>query len=322
MVGYPTETAYPSVQDSLRQSVLLFFALISITGVLAFGLSKQLARPIKDLTRSAQAISDGNLDQQVFVQGGSELRQLARAFNTMSGNLKQKMEELAAAKEEISQKAEHLRLLLTHTISLQEEERQRIACEIHDGISQYLLAALYETEAAKESLTRDPSLAMADLSRAQALLEQTSTEMRRVIYDLRPPLLDDIGFLPTLDHYIKNFSERTGIVTSLNVTGSITRLPPDDELALYRISQEALHNIHQHAQTDTAEILVDFHDHRMTMTIQDHGVGFDQAHLDLFKVEHMGLPGMRERAESIGADLAIHAVPGSGTTVQLILPIQ
>jgi two-component system sensor histidine kinase DegS len=240
----------------------------------------------------------------------------------MSENLKRHMEELAAAKEEISQKAKHLQLLLAHTISLQEEERRRIAGELHDGISQLLLGALYETEAAKEALAHEPSLALEDLDRAQSLLEQTSMEMRRVIYDLRPPLLDDIGFIPALDRYVKSFSERTGIDVSLDITGKIKQLPHDSKLALYRISQEALHNIHKHAHTDHADIHIHFFDHQMQMTIRDQGIGFDPSNLDLFRLENLGLPGMQERAQSVGAHLNIKAKPGVGTTIRLIMGTQ
>lgn len=322
VVGYPTEIAYPPIHESLRQSLLLFLAMITAAGILAFVLSKRLVHPIRELTRSADAISSGDLDQQVTVQGGIELRHLARAFNTMAMNLKQKIEELAAAKEEISQKARRLRILLARTISLQEDERQRIAVDLHDGISQFLLAALYETEAAKDSLEHDPSHTISGLEKAQYLLEQTSTEMRRVIYDLRPPLLDDIGFLPALEHYINDYMQRTRITVSLNITGPVVRLDPNEELALYRISQEALHNIHRHARTTSAEILVDFQNSRIHLTIRDHGVGFDYKDLEADRFEKMGLPGMQERAESIGAVLSIHSTPGHGTTVELNMHIE
>ena len=293
VVGYPTEIAYPSVYESLLRGTIFLLAMIGVAGMLAFVLSKRLANPIRELTQSAQAISAGDLSQKVNVQGSGELRQLAYTFNVMSENLKRHMEELAAAKEEISQKAKHLQLLLAHTISLQEEERRRIAGELHDGISQLLLGALYETEAAKEALDRDPLQAIEDLDRAQSLLEQTSTEMRRVIYDLRPPLLDDIGFIPALDQYVKNFSERTGINVSLDITGKIRRFPQDSELALYRISQEALHNIHRHAHTDQANIHIHFFDHQMQMTIRDQGIGFNPSDLDLFRLKKWAFRGLK-----------------------------
>ncbi|MFQ5858601.1 MAG: cache domain-containing protein [Anaerolineae bacterium] len=317
VVGYPTAVAYPPVRDTLIRSLLSLLAMVILAGLVAFFLSHQLTKPLNELTQRALGIADGDLEQRASVHGSGELHQLARAFNVMSENLATHMSELAAAKEEISQKARRLRRLLVRTISLQEEERKRIAADIHDGISQLILGALYETEAAKEAIATNPALAQEKLAGAQELLEQTSTEMRQVIYDLRPPLLDDMGIVYALEQYLKSYREATGIQVSLTVSGPESRLPTETEMALYRIAQEALHNICKHAQTNRAAVLLSFSADRVRMAVQDQGVGFDPALVRDGAREHLGLTGMQERADSVGAHLQIQSTPGQGTAVVL-----
>jgi signal transduction histidine kinase len=322
VVGYPTAVAYPPVRDTLVRGLMSLLAMVVLAGLVAFFLSHQLTKPLGELTQRALAIADGNLEQRVQLYGSAELRQLARAFNVMSENLTAYMNELAAAKEEISQKAQRLRHLLVRTISLQEEERKRIAADIHDGFSQLILGALYETEAAKGAIATNPALAQRKLANAQELLEQTSTGMRQVIYDLRPPLLDDIGLIAALERYLNSYRERTGVGVVLTVSGPESRLPTEVEMALYRISQEALHNIYKHAQTDRATVQLCFFADRVRMAIQDQGIGFDPAVVRDGASERLGLTGMQERAESVGAHLQIQSAPGRGTTVVLEVPNQ
>jgi signal transduction histidine kinase len=317
VVGYPTAVAYPPMRGTLIRGLMSLLAVVVLAAMVAFFLSHQLARPLNELTQRALAIADGNLEQRVQPRGSGELRQLARAFNVMSENLTAYMSELAAAKEEITQKAQRLRHLLVRTISLQEEERKRIAADIHDGFSQHILGALYETEAAKDAIATDPALAQTKLTSAQELLEHTSTGMRQVIYDLRPPLLDDIGLIAELERCLNKYARRTGIQASLNVLGSASRLPTNVEMALYRIAQEALHNIYKHAHTDRATIELRFSSERVCMAVQDRGIGFDLTAVQDSTNERLGLTGMQERAESVGAHLRIESAPGRGTTVIL-----
>ncbi|MGD1995125.1 MAG: HAMP domain-containing protein, partial [Anaerolineae bacterium] len=322
VVGYPTAAAYPPMQDTLIRGLVSLLATVVVAGVVAFLLSHQLSKPLNELTRRALAIADGDLEQRVQPRGSGELRQLARAFNVMSENLTAYMNELAAAKEEISQKAQRLRHLLVRTISLQEEERQRIAADIHDGFSQFILGALYETEAAREAMAADPALAQEKLTSAQELLEQTSTEMRQVIYDLRPPLLDDIGLVAALERYLNRYRGRTGMGVVMTISGAELRLPAEAEMAFYRIAQEALHNIYKHAQTDRATVQLGFSTGWVHMAIQDQGVGFDPTVVQDGASERLGLTGMQERAESVGAHLQIQSAPGQGTAVILEMPSQ
>jgi len=322
VVGYPTAVAYPPMRGTLIRGMMSLLAMVVLAGAVAFFLSYQLTKPLNELTQRALAIADGNLEQRVQPQGSGELRQLARAFNVMSENLTAYMSELAAAKEEITQKAQRLRHLLVRTISLQEEERKRVAADIHDGFSQLILGALYETEAAKDAIATDPALAQRKLTNAQELLEHTSTGMRQVIYDLRPPLLDDIGLIAALERCLNNYTERTGVRAALSVSGPESRLPTKVEMALYRIAQEALHNINKHAQTDRAAIQLQFSTDRVRMAVQDQGIGFDLVAVQDGANERLGLTGMHERAESVGAHLEIQSAPGRGTTVILEVPNQ
>jgi len=321
VVGYPTAIAYPSVNDILIRSLFLLVGMVLLAIIVALYLSQRLTEPLRNLTGRALAISRGNFNQETEVKGSKEVCQLAEAFNIMSTNLSEHMSKLALAKEKNLREAKRLQRLLARTISLQEKERHRIASDMHDSTSQLILGSLFETEAAKEMVTVKPDLAKEKLTKVENLLEQTSVEMRRVIYDLRPPLLDDMGLATALERCVSRYVERTGIPVKYECAKPDTRLPQETEMALYRIAQEALNNIQKHSHADQAEIKLAFSDHLVNMVIYDDGVGFSPQMYLSGKMEHLGLKGMIERAENVGASLEIDSAPGHGTSIMLDLSL-
>ncbi|MCL4458946.1 MAG: GAF domain-containing sensor histidine kinase [Chloroflexi bacterium] len=231
-------------------------------------------------------------------------------------------EELSRNKEELKRKAVQLRRLLAKTVSVQEEERRRIALDLHDGVTQLILGALYETQAAEQSLFSGPEVARQRLASARALLDQSLAEMRQVVFDLRPPSLDELGLVPVLQKYMQGFVEASGPHYCFEVRGAPHRLAVPAEVAIYRIIQEALHNARKHADATIVRLILEFEPEMLRITIEDDGKGFAQNREMTTCSEHLGLAGMKERAGSIGAVVGIDSEVGRGTKIVITIPTE
>ncbi|RME85053.1 MAG: GAF domain-containing protein [Caldilineae bacterium] len=239
----------------------------------------------------------------------------------LEARVERRTQELNEAREALARQADQLRHLLNKTIRIQEEERDRIAQDIHDGVSQLIMGALYETQAAKVSLVERPEVAQEKLHNAQEILRQVKTEMRRIIYDLHPAVLSQSGLVSALQTYRADYQTHTGIHCILSASGPVRRLAPEQERAVYRIIQEALHNVAQHAGADQVAITLAFTPERLTVTVEDNGCGFDEQAILNDSYGHLGLVSMRERAQSIGGRLEVHSRPGRGTRIVVQMPI-
>ena len=202
-----------------------------------------------------------------------------------------------------------------------ESERSRLAREIHDGPAQVLANALFIVGIAEHTVKRDPAAVPAQLSTIRDLLRDGITEIRRFMFELRPSLLDDQGLIPTLRYYASEHGRVFGTQVSLTIDDRVPTLSGDQELCLFRIVQEALHNIQKHANVAHAEISVLRHDRWLMLEIVDSGRGFDPAQLGSDRDSGVGLRGMRERAALIGAGLSIESAVGGGTRITLNIPL-
>jgi signal transduction histidine kinase len=230
--------------------------------------------------------------------------------------------ELDHARQEIAHKAQQLQQLLTKTVQIQEQERERIAHDMHNGVIQFLVGALYEVQAAKDALATNPERVQERLETALDLMQQVEAETRRTIYHLRPPILDAKGLVPALRQYVSQYQELAGLPCTLHVSGTPRRLTSDAEVAIYRVVQEALHNVQSHAQATTVEILARFAPRGLWLMIRDNGQGFDPANVTSNVDRHLGLIGMRERIESVGGECDIESEPGVGTSVVIRTPAE
>jgi len=255
----------------------------------------------------------------------AELHTQVREFSQeLEREVEERTRELARAKEEIATKAEQLRLLLAKTIHIQEEERARIARDMHDGVMQLVTAARYELQAAKVAVGSGLAAAAQEkLNAAREVLNEMEKEIRHAIYDLQPPILDAVGLAPALRKYANSFQELSGIACRVQVMGMPLRLSPPTEVAVFRIVEEALHNVAAHAGARTASIILDFQPTVLGVTVEDDGQGFDyQQWAESRDGKHLGLLGMQERVKSLGGELVVWSKPGQGTRVMFWLPGQ
>jgi signal transduction histidine kinase len=231
-------------------------------------------------------------------------------------------QELHEAKEALAVKADLLQRLLTETIAVQERERQRIAHGMHDGINQLLIGAMLELKAARQRMSaNDLKQAEKSLDSVKTILHRTDAELRRIIHDLRPPTLDALGLVPALRRYATQFQQYSTIPCSVQVVGTPIRLSPVAEISLYRLTQEALNNVNNHSHATQSELTICFNPDTLQLVVADNGCGFDLATAQQSESDHLGLVGMRERAESLGGSLAIQSTPGAGTRLELTVPV-
>lgn len=247
-----------------------------------------------------------------------QLRALASA---LEARVAERTRELEAAQRALLQQTDALRRILAEERRIEERTRARIAHDLHDGVQQLIVGALFEAQAARDLLATRPELAAERLAATQALLRRIETEMRRAIYSLRPVALDTHGLAPALRELIAGFSQVSQIPCSLRVTGVPRRFDPDAEVAAFRIVQEALNNLAAHSRATYAEVSVHFAAEQVVVEVSDNGVGFDLAAIGRAPRSHLGLIGMQERAQSVGGALTIWSQPGHGTCVALTLPL-
>jgi signal transduction histidine kinase len=206
----------------------------------------------------------------------------------------------------------------------QESERKRIARDLHDETTQMLIATSRRIEVLATVLEELPETARPHLESLQELIGDALKGVRRFIQDLRPPTLDHLGLMATLEGLANDLRERDHIETELKVAGEVRRLMPEEELVLFRIAQEALNNIRRHSGASWVTMQVAFHPARVRMTIEDNGCGFNAPERisDLVSSGRLGLIGMYERARTLDGTLLIRSKPGQGTVVIVDVPVQ
>lgn len=213
-----------------------------------------------------------------------------------------------------------LALLSRKVLLAQEDERARVARDLHDELGQIITALRLEMDLSRKRLPVPPETAEDAFRGPIDLLEKATAELRRICAGLRPPLLDDLGIGPAIEQLMEMFAKRTGIEVSSNLRISDdTPVPNDVAVSAYRIIQEAMTNVARHADSTvlTVSLLID--SKHLVLSIYDNGVGFDQSGLEASRGS--GIAGMEERAHLVGGHLQIHAVPGEGTRVVLNIPL-
>jgi signal transduction histidine kinase len=195
-------------------------------------------------------------------------------------------------------------------------ERNRLARELHDSVTQIIFGLTLSAQAARILIDRNPAKAAAELDHLQVLAQNALAEMRALIQELRPASATAGGLAPALRRLAAERLSADGLAVDLRLQAE-RRLPEPVEAELYRIAQEALHNVVKHARTDTATLTLDLADPRKAcLCIEDRGAGFDPA-LVANRPGHLGLTSMSERVQALGGRLAIHSQPGQGTQIQV-----
>jgi two-component system, NarL family, sensor histidine kinase DegS len=205
-------------------------------------------------------------------------------------------------------------------IRILEEERRRIARDLHDGPAQQLTNISMRLDVLKRMMKMNPDMAENEITKINSRIVATVNDIRRLIYDLRPIAIDEIGLIPAMQILCKKCQEDWGISVSVINEELLTEvlIAPAKQVSLYRLTQEILNNIKKHAQANHVTVTLSQTNDRFLITIQDDGKGFDPTHIP---AGHYGLVGMKERAEYLGGALKITSVIGQGSTffIQVIV---
>lgn len=215
-------------------------------------------------------------------------------------------------------------LLGIKVIEAQEEERRRIARDMHDGPAQSMANIVVKAELCEKLMDIDEKRSREELKDLKTIAKNTLDDTRKTIYNLRPMSLDDLGLIPTLERYIYNFNEEFWTNTELNIIGEIYELKPAIEVAVFRIIQESLNNIAKHSNANNAIVSIEFLPKKLNISITDDGVGFDVqkiAETSDYNNGGFGLISIRERVELLEGTLNIKTAPGFGTKLIISLPL-
>ena len=209
-------------------------------------------------------------------------------------------------------------------ILAQEEERKRIAREIHDGPAQSLASLIMRIDLCQENMTK-PDLLKAELTDLKESIIRTLRDIRRFIFDLRPMALDDLGLIPTLEQFIAGFRTRSGIKVSIHVEGERASLAPECELGVFRVIQEAVNNAHHHAQAHNVYVFLTYDLETKTLfgVIKDDGMGFnvEQIRKTYATLKKLGLISMEERIRLANGTFEIVSAAEEGTVVSFNVPL-
>lgn len=254
-------------------------------------------------------------------------RQFDRAEMSLLAAIGQQMGaalENAYLWEELRQKEQLRGELLARAIHAQEEERQRIARELHDATGQSLNALVFGLNAIATALDKSPATAPELVERLRVSASDTVKELQSIIYDLRPALLDDLGLIPALRWYAEQRLQAQGVQIELEVTGEPQRLSSEVETALFRIGQEAITNISRHAGARWAHIGVTFEAEAVGIEVIDDGAGFDLTDTlsEAGRRRGLGLLGMKERVTLLGGAFVVESEPQRGTCLRVRLPVE
>lgn len=322
-----------SLAADLRTNILWSAAAIlsTILSVNAL-MSRMVVTRLERLVHAIQQFSRGDLSPRVRSDSRDEIGELGAAFNRMAEGLGEKAQletrvrehsaELERLNQELRRKETVRGQLLEKLITAQEEERKRIARDLHDELGATLSGLALSIEAAGKLIPASTESLAERWRRAKALANRALEDTHKLILDLRPIALDDLGLVAAIRAEAEEHLGPHGVVVRVKVSGTRRRLSPELELTLFRIAQEALNNIAKHANARRADIAFDFAETRVRLTIADDGQGFDAQSVSdpEDKTRGLGLLGMSERAQLVGGELELESRAGHGTRIVLTMP--
>jgi len=297
--------------------VMAGILLTAIGSFLAWLLSRNLTRPLKDLTAASSALAEGDYTAIVPVERTDEMGKLARAFNAMSGKIRQAHDSLEQQVAETGQMNEQLRDLSAYLQNIREEERMHIAREMHDELGQLLTGFKMDVISVKRKLEQsaDPQI-LKRLETMEATSDEAIKFVRKLSSELRPSLLDDMGLIAALEWHSQEFEKRYSIRTVFQSEMTDISVSALIGTGVFRIFQESLTNIARHSNAHQVKASLELHNNLLKLTITDDGKGFEPDE----QSKTLGLLGMKERAIMIGGELDIYSIPGRGTTITVTIP--
>lgn len=317
----PVEAA---LAKELRNNLIWWAGTVIAVALLAnLAVNRWVLRRLRDLASAIEDFGKRGQSPRLPDSQADEIGRVSAAFNIMADRVVQREIENQALTEALRERADERGQLLEQLIMAQEEERKRVARELHDHLGQELSSTALNIEAARRAMERGEGSAPNILKQAHSLISDATDRMYALILGLRPSLLDDLGLVPALRAHAELSFESADISFEMDVRGMEERILAPIETALFRIFQEALTNVVRHANATRVVIRIERADHSINGSIQDDGIGFHPAEFGSGARDGrgFGLLGMQERAKILGGHIEISSKPGEGTLVKIQVPI-
>jgi two-component system sensor histidine kinase UhpB len=292
----------------------LFAAIgISLSLLVNFLILEAALRPLRELRKQAEAASrpgSGSLKFERLKNPDADTVSLAAALRSLVRQLEERNQELHA--------------LSGRAINAQEEERKSIARSLHDDTGQALTMLIISLDRLEGHLAIGQDDLKRDVQAARLLASNALTELRRIVFGLRPTILDDLGLVSAIRWYARSSLEPAGVQFEVESPPEpMPGLPPETSITLFRIAQEAVNNILRHAAASSVNIRIELQEASICLEVKDDGRGFNlqTASDEALSSHHLGLLGLRERAELLGGEVSLESSPGRGTRLQVCLPL-
>jgi signal transduction histidine kinase len=312
----------------LREQLLLAILVGFLAAlIVAWITTRHVVKPTEQLTVAAERMAGGDLASPIKVAAQDEIAKLAESLEAMRQRLRAAYQAVEDTNKElelrVKERTERLGHVLRQTISAQEDERRRLARELHDETAQTIAALSIALDRARDGLVGAGPEAISQIGQAKELSSRLLAETRRLILGLRPTLLDDMGLLPAIRWCAESYLGDKGIAVTVEAAVPAQRLPAHIEVALFRVVQEAIANVARHSRATHVDVRLTNHEGQVAVTVADDGVGFDVARVlaQTGPTESVGLLGMQERARLLGGRLEIESRDGGGTLVRVDVPV-
>ncbi len=327
---------FASAANLKKMFIGLGFIFLGTAFILTIGISRSIVNPLKDLIHGADLIARGDLSNAIAPHGSDEIGILSKSFETMRRKLVKSGERIRRHTQEletrvkertrqINESQQRAEKLLKKVISTQEEERKRIARELHDDTLQEMLAALMKIDICR---LNPAEITMDKIDTIRGIITRAYDGLISMMQNLRPSLLDDLGLIPAVQSLLNMHLGDRGIQYFINTAGlKDNRFRPEVEIILFRIVQEAVANIARHSQAENVFVLFKCDRTAVYAEIEDDGTGFDLSSLitrapDVRDRRGLGIMGMKERALLIGGSMEICSQPGIGTKIVVQIPLK
>ena len=306
----------PGTRDAMVRRAGTFFA----EAITPIEKTHRAAREANaSLNQMIQTLNQRSVD---LAASNRRLRQEIVQRKSVEKSLRKSKQHYGHLLEQSRQMQEQLRLLSRQLLLAQEEERKKISRELHDEIAQTLTGINVRLASLKTEAAADTKGLQQKITVTQRLVEKSVNIVHRFARELRPTLLDDLGLIPALHSFMKDFTKRTGVHIRFTASAGLEGLDSARRTVLYRVAQSALTNVAQHAQASRVKVSIRKLQDAIRMEIHDNGKSF-QVERVLFAKRHkrLGLLGMRERVEMVGGSFGVESAPGKGTTIRAQIPL-
>lgn len=282
--------------------------------------------PREDIQEAYTTVLD--TQQRLFTMRGqleklqSNQRNMARYLDLLRGILETAGHAGPGYEPRVSEEGESIQPLVVRIIEAQEQERQVLSRQIHDGPAQSLTNLILQAEICERLFDIDPERARAELANLKNAVAATFQKVKGFILNLRPMMLDDLGLIPTLRRYVDSFANNSGVLTRLLVIGKERRLVSHKEVTIFRLVQELLNNAYEYGHASNIQINLDVGDELVRVSVEDDGSGFELTEaLASPDADRLGLATMRERVEMLGGQMHFDSGLGRGTKISFELPV-